>query len=335
MSSDEYKQSIELIISNIKNRYNHLSHKSKWILFKVKVKEVTIKLCIKKAKEKRENTYKLELENNMLGQRQDLTHDELIKKNEIQQKLNDYYDNEVRGAQIRARIETIEKGEASSKFFKSIESTRQSRNVIYSLKQEDGTKTSETREILSEMGNFYENLYASQNMDSELMSTFLDDVHITSKLSEEQKLFMDRKPEPDEMKKVIEAMKINKSPGIDGIPVEFYKVFWNSIEKLFSNMVQESWENNALTTSMNTGILTLIHKGGDHENLKNYRPISLTNCDYKIIAFVFAERLQHVISDIIHTDQSGYIRGRFIGCNIRNIIDIYEYTESFFIGGLC
>ena len=179
----------------------HLSHKSRQLLFKVKVKEATIKFCIKNAKDKRENIYKLELENNILGQRHNLSNGELLHKNEIQQQLNEYYDNEVRGVQIRARIETIEKGEANSKMFKSIESTRQSRNVIDCLKREDGTRTSENREVLNEMGNFYENLYASQNVDSELMSTYLDDVHVTNKLSEKQKLYMDRKPEPYEMKK--------------------------------------------------------------------------------------------------------------------------------------
>ena len=148
-------------------------------------------------------------------------------------------------------------------------------------------KTYENREILNEMDNFYENLFASQNVDFGLMSRFFDDVHVTKNISKKQKLFMDEKPEPYEMKIVIEAIEINKSPSIDGIPVKCYKVIWNSIEQLFANIVQESWDDNGLTTSTNTAILTLIHKGDDHVNLKNYRPISITNCDCKIIAFVF------------------------------------------------
>ena len=47
----------------------------------------------------------------------------------------------------------------------------------------------------------------------------------------------------------------------------------------------------------------------------------------------FAERIQNVIAEIINTDQSGYIRGRYIGCNVRNIIDIYDFTETCNIGG--
>ena len=98
-------------------------------------------------------------------------------------------------------------------------------------------------------------------------------------------------------------------------------------------MIEECWLSGQFPVSMNTGMLTLIHKADDHDNLKNFRPISLTNCDYKIIAFVFAERLQNIIAEIINTDQSGYIRGRYIGCNVRNIIDIYDFTETFNLGG--
>ena len=63
-------------------------------------------------------------------------------------------------------------------------------------------------------------------------------------------------------------------------------------------------------------------------SLKNYRPISLTNTDYKIITFIFARRLQVVIDDYIGNEQTAYIKGRFIGINARLILDIFEYCEN-------
>lgn len=59
--------------------------------------------------------------------------------------------------------------------------------------------------------------------------------------------------------------------------------------------------------------------------LKNYRPLSLTNTDYKIITFIFARLLQKVIYKLISKEQSAYIKGRFIGINAMVILDIYEY----------
>ena len=73
----------------------------------------------------------------------------------------------------------------------------------------------------------------------------------------------------------------------------------------------------------------LIPKGNkDKRLLKNWRPISLLNVDYKIMAKALATRLQKVISSVINSDQVGYIKGRYIGDNIRTILDILEITKK-------
>ena len=74
---------------------------------------------------------------------------------------------------------------------------------------------------------------------------------------------------------------------------------------------------------------SLIFKSNDRTNLSDYRPISLTNTDYKILAFILSLRLQKVLYKIINTDQTGYIKKRYIGTNIRLIDDIIDYTEKF------
>jgi len=80
----------------------------------------------------------------------------------MQIELNKYYDEMVTGAQIRARINVIEKGEASAKCYDGLEKARQTENVIRSLKLADGSVTNENREILSEMGIFYAKPYTSK-----------------------------------------------------------------------------------------------------------------------------------------------------------------------------
>ena len=74
-----------------------------------------------------------------------------------------------------------------------------------------------------------------------------------------------------------------------------------------------------MSFSQRLAVITLIHKKGDKKLLKNYRPISLTNTDYKIIAFVFARRLQTIIDKLISNSQTAYVKGRFIGLNARLI----------------
>ncbi len=76
-------------------------------------------------------------------------------------------------------------------------------------------------------------------------------------------------------------------------------------------------------------VLSLIFKKNDRLFLKNYRPISLTTCDYKILAFVLANRLHRVLDKIISKDQNGYIKKRYIGYNIRLVEDMIEYAEQY------
>ena len=110
-------------------------------------------------------------------------------------------------------------------------------------------------------------------------------------------------------------MKKNKAPGLDGLSNEFYQTFWNNLENPYLNMLYESFEKGILPASLRKAVITLIFKQGDRSNLKNYRPISLTNSDYKILTFVLAKRLQQVISKLVSPDQSGYIKTRYIGFN--------------------
>ena len=64
----------------------------------------------------------------------------------------------------------------------------------------------------------------------------------------------------------------------------------------------------------------LLHWSGSGPATKN-------NTDYKILVKVLATRLQDVVDEIIEADQSGYIKNRYIGDNIRTISDILEYSK--------
>ena len=72
-------------------------------------------------------------------------------------------------------------------------------------------------------------------------------------------------------------------------------------------MVNECFENGFIPDSLKTAVISLLYKKDENYLLKNYRPISLTNYDYKIIAFVLAERPQKVIHNIISPTQTAYI----------------------------
>ena len=62
--------------------------------------------------------------------------------------------------------------------------------------------------------------------------------------------------------------------------------------------------------------------------LKNLRPITLLENDYKIIEKVIAMRLEEILDDIIHRDQQGFMKNRHISVNIRRIFDLMKYSEE-------
>ena len=153
-------------------------------------------------------------------------------------------------------------------------------------------------------------------------------------MNERQKDMCDQKITEREVFEALKNVKKNKSPGIDGLIPEFYKEYWETLKQPFMDMLEETYTEGEMPDTMKQSLLTLIFKKGDKHLLKNYRPISLSNYDYKIVAFVLASRLQKVMQCIISTDQSGYIKGRFIGQNARLIQDILEYTDKFKLPGV-
>ena len=86
-------------------------------------------------------------------------------------------------------------------------------------------------------------------------------------------------------------------------------------------MLNNGYKDQKLTFSQRTSVLTLLFKKGDPLSLNNYRPISLLNVDFKLISYVLAQRLKKVLPDIINQDQTGYVKNRFIGFNLRQIQD--------------
>ena len=79
---------------------------------------------------------------------------------------------------------------------------------------------------------------------------------------------------------VVESLKHNKSPGIDGLHGEFYKIFFPLFGEFLVDIYHESISKCELCESQKRSVLSLIFKKGDRSLLKNYRPISLPTTDY-------------------------------------------------------
>jgi hypothetical protein len=131
-----------------------------------------------------------------------------------------------------------------------------------------------------------------------------------------------------EVGEALQGLKNGKSPGSDGFTADFYKFFWIMIHPVVFDSLAYSLEKGQLSIEQKRGIINLIpKKDKDPRLLKNWRPISLLNTDYKIITKLLANRVKEVLPSVINSDQVAYLKNRFIGQNIRTILDIMGYTK--------
>ena len=130
-------------------------------------------------------------------------------------------------------------------------------------------------------------------------------------------------------------MESEKTPGTDGLPAEFYKVFWKDVSSTLISALNYAYETGKLSITQRRGIIKLIpKKDAEPFFIKNWRPLTLLNSDYKIAAKSIANRLKPLLPDLINFDQTGFIRGRFIGENIRLIDSVICYAKENNIPGL-
>ena len=84
-----------------------------------------------------------------------------------------------------------------------------------------------------------------------------------------------------------------------------------------------------MTVMQKQGLISLLSKkNNDLGNLNNWRPLTLLNTDYKIVTKTISNRIKKYISHIIENSQTGFIKGRYIGENIRLIQETIEALEE-------
>ena len=120
----------------------------------------------------------------------------------------------------------------------------------------------------------------------------------------------------EEIRKVLFAMKSNKSLGPDGFPCEFYKLTWPVLRRDFVVAIQSVFQFGFLPKGVNSTILALVPKKTDSMEMKDYRPIACCNVLYKVVSKILANRLKKLFPNIISDNQSAFIKERLLMDNV-------------------
>ena len=213
-------------------------------------------------------------------------------------------------------------------YFLNLEKRHCKQGTITQLKDDEDKLILSDKEKLSECESYYKTLYSSKvNEDS--AETFFSPLQNGTFLNNEEQLFGEGPLNLKECLGALKDMVSEKKPGTDGLPCEFYKVFWNDIGEILIKALNYTYDTGSLSISQRRGIVKLIpKKDADLTSIKNWRPITLLNCDYKIASKAVASRFEAFLPKLISEDQTGFIRGRNISENICTIDSIIKHTAE-------
>ena len=124
-------------------------------------------------------------------------------------------------------------------------------------------------------------------------------------------------------------MPNDKAPGCDGLPAKIYKVCWDQIKNPLFDIYMQALNEGKLCRTARRGLISLLPKGNkDPAFLKNWRPLTLLNMDYKILAKLLALRLKKVMPTLIGEQQTGFMQERIIAENIKKTIGVLTYVNN-------
>ena len=305
----------------------------KWEFIKYQIRSFSRKYSINKARKLREEKQKLEKELCRLQKLIDEQGNSFV--NEYEKAKLDYETHLnyiTHGIIVRSRANWVEYGEKNSKFFLNLEKVNKARTCIYKLKDK-GVLLTNNQLINDSIKNFYSDLYKKPDIKDMSNCPFLKP-NATPKLTLLERDMCDGELTFEECTAALYAMAKNKSPGNDGISVEFYCKFWDKLGPLLVETMNYSFREGELTTSQKQGVITLIAKKGKNKLfIENYRPITLLNVDLKIGSKALAMRLKNILPNIIHPDQVAFVKDRYIGEAVRTVIDTLFYSKIMNIYG--
>ena len=299
-----------------------------WEEGKLNISKISKKYLATRAKETRQKKSQLYKQLRNLNRKTQLT--EEIRFINLSKKVSDEIKHietqQAEGIKLRAKARWTEEGEKVTKYFCSLEKKKQGDRLMRSIKDKHSKIVQDPVGICETVRQFYQELYTQEPVDTQIQNELFD--NLSSTLTEEQRKICEGPLTEKELKTAVSQMVNSRSPGLDGLPCEFYKMFWGKLGRDLFEVVDKCFEDKSLTLSQKIGLITCLFKKGDRLDLQNWRPISLLNVDYKIIAKALANRLAKVLHLIISEDQTCAVPGRTILSTCHSLRDIIQICED-------
>ena len=334
LKNKEYVENVNEILQKAQFRYINLDASNRWEMAKNDVKLYSMNFSTHVASQKKIKVMNLEAKLKTANKKLANINLSSHKAVQIIQKTNEMIDEikselqkisliDTQGAMLRSKARYMAEGEHCTKYFFQLEKSRAKSKTMTSTYDAMGNIESNPNKILTIQRAYFEQLYS----DKSSVDCQLTDKPPT-RLSNEESLELDQELTMNELEIVVKAIAQGKSPGNSGFQVDFYIVFWKHIKDLLLEAFKMNLKIGKMSESQRQGIISLIPKKDcDLKFVKSWRPIILLNIDFKILAKVYANRLKKVLDKLVHKQQTGFLKGRNITDNLRQILDVVNYTS--------
>ncbi|CAI5473992.1 unnamed protein product [Closterium sp. Yama58-4] len=214
-------------------------------------------------------------------------------------------------------------GEIASKHLSAKVRARKARTQIKELK-DGGTTVTGVQHILGAASDFFNKIFGKDRR-----TDFSDWIFNPSRrLRKEAEAMLMADWTEQEVKEAFTAMARNKSPGGDGLPKELFECHWDLLGGSFMALVRDFEKSASLPVELKEAVTILLHKKGDRDQLNNYRPITLLNFTYKVLARVMADRMKRVLHQVISPEQCGFLPGRSLSDAVALVVDIIDVAKN-------
>ena len=233
-----------------------------------------------------------------------------------------------RGAMIRARIQPLEDDETPTKSFFQLEKSSQTATTIPSIQEDrNSPEITDPNEIKTKITEYYKAIWNQpQTLLSQNPEHYLADIPKiqTPLLTQDDSPFVNE----EEVSAAIDHLNKHSSPGYDGLTATLYKTFQKELTPILCQLFNNIFLRRELPPSHTLAIIKLIPKTGSPKLINNWRPISLLNTDYKILANIIANRLKPILSSYISPSQHCALSNRHLHDNLLNTLSAIDYSTD-------
>jgi len=352
LEEEEYIKLVHVFIDEMSQHTSRIENIDHWWenTFKPGLRRLSINYCRKRICDQRVKRKLLQHQLNETVNSANFNHARYM---ELKREFLAWEREALRGFAIRSRVQSTAEEEPST-FHMNRSTSNFQKSLITQLKTNDNCKITQPEQINLEIIEHFSRIFQNQpSPNTQLAGKFMEgirgalnrtkptnndpDVTVVAQ-SLNAPVFnrgvLGSIPESDnplvvpftveEINNALRATKKNKAPGTDGIPFEFYLKFWDVIGVHFLEMMNCVLGKRKLQPSQGRAAIRLVPKIPTPSKITDYRPISLLNTDYKLIASVLAFRLRKSLQNSLDSHQKGGVPGRYIFdslCLIRDAID--------------